>query len=247
MNGYSRGFFGTPTVVKNIIYINVIMFLASLAADQVYHIDLTRVLGMYFVKSDQFHPYQLLTHMFMHGSITHILFNMLGLFFLGQFLEQVWGPKRFLVYYLITGIGAILINESVLAIQYYRVMSHISPDVVQEVLDNGLKYTLDHKAYVDPLAGELQSLLYTPTVGASGAIFGVLLAIGVLFPNMQLMIFPLPIPIKAKFFVAGYAAVELFLAVSQPGSSIAHAAHLGGMIFGYILIRYWRKTTKTLY
>jgi membrane associated rhomboid family serine protease len=140
-----------------------------------------------------------------------------------------------------------LINESVLAIQYYRVVSHISPEVIQEVLDNGLRYTIEHKAYVDPLASELQSLLYTPTVGASGAIFGVLLAIGVLFPNMPLMIFPLPIPIRAKFFVIGYAVVELFLAVSQPGSSIAHAAHLGGMIFGYILIRYWRKTSKTLY
>jgi membrane associated rhomboid family serine protease len=247
MNGYSRGFFGMPPVVKNIIYINILMLLAYYAAGSVFQIDLNRVLGLYFVKSDQFEPYQMLTHMFMHGGIMHLVFNMFALYMFGQILEQVWGPKRFLIYYFVTGLGAMLIHESVLAFQYHKVISSVSPEVLQDVLDNGLKYTLEQKAYVDPLARELQSILYTPTVGASGAVFGVLLAFGVLFPNTQLMLLFPPIPIRAKYFVAGYAAIELYLAVTQPGSSIAHAAHIGGMLFGYILLRIWRKRTNTLY
>ena len=247
MNGYSRGLFGMPPIVKNIIYINILMLLAYYAAGSVFQIDLNRVLGLYFVKSDQFQPYQLITHMFMHGSITHLFFNMFALYMFGQILEQVWGPKRFLTYYLVTGLGAMVIHESVLAFQYYKVISSVSPEIVQDILDNGLRYTLDQKAYVDPSARELQSLLYTPTVGASGAVFGVLLAFGVLFPNTQLMLLFPPIPIRAKYFVMGYAGIELYLAVTQPGSSIAHAAHIGGMIFGYILLRIWKKTTNTLY
>ncbi|MGD0583408.1 MAG: rhomboid family intramembrane serine protease [Bacteroidales bacterium] len=236
-----------PPVVKNIIYINILMLLAYYAAGSVFQIDLNRVLGLYFVKSDQFEPYQMLTHMFMHGGIMHLVFNMFALYMFGQILEQVWGPKRFLIYYFVTGLGAMLIHESVLAFQYHKVISSVSPEVLQDVLDNGLKYTLEQKAYVDPLARELQSILYTPTVGASGAVFGVLLAFGVLFPNTQLMLLFPPIPIRAKYFVAGYAAIELYLAVTQPGSSIAHAAHIGGMLFGYILLRIWRKRTNTLY
>jgi membrane associated rhomboid family serine protease len=247
MNGYSRGFFGMPPIVKNLIYINVLMLLAYYAAGSVFQIDLNRVLGLYFVKSEQFQPYQLLTHMFMHGGIMHLFFNMFALYMFGQILEQVWGPKRFLIYYLVTGLGAMLIHESVLAFQYHKVISAVSPEVLQDVLDNGLRYTLDQKAYVDPVARELQSILYTPTVGASGAVFGVLLAFGVLFPNTQLMLLFPPIPIRAKYFVAGYAAIELYLAVTQPGSSIAHAAHIGGMLFGYILLRIWKKTSNTLY
>ncbi|HVN57615.1 MAG TPA: rhomboid family intramembrane serine protease [Bacteroidales bacterium] len=247
MSGYSRGFFGMPPVVKNIIYINIIMLLALFAARSVFQVDLDRILGVYFFKSDKFEPYQLITHMFMHGNILHLFFNMFAFYMFGQILEQVWGPKRFLIYYLVTGLGAIIIHESVLAIQYYKVMSSITPDLLQDVLDNGLRYTLENKAYIDPAAGQLQSILYTPTVGASGAVFGILLAFGVLFPNTELvLIFP-PIPIKAKYFVAGYAAIELYFAVTQPGDSIAHAAHIGGMIFGYLLIRYWRKTSNTLY
>jgi membrane associated rhomboid family serine protease len=247
MNSYSRGLFGMPPIVKNIIYINILMLLAYYAAGSVFQIDLNRVLGLYFVKSDQFQPYQLITHMFMHGGIAHLFFNMFALYMFGQILEQVWGPKRFLTYYLVTGLGAMLIHESVLAVQYYKVVNSVSPEVLQDVLDNGLRYTLELKAYVDPAARELQSILYTPTVGASGAVFGVLLAFGVLFPNTQLMLLFPPIPIRAKYFVAGYAAIELYLAVTQPGSSIAHAAHIGGMIFGYILLRIWKKTTNTLY
>jgi membrane associated rhomboid family serine protease len=247
MNGYSRGLFGMPPIVKNIIYINILMLLAYYAAGSVFQINLHRVLGLYFVKSDQFQPYQLITHMFMHGDLMHLFFNMFALYMFGQILEQVWGPKRFLIYYLVTGLGAMVIHESVLAIQYYKVINSVSPEVLQDVLDNGLRYAIGQKTYVDPAARELQSLLYTPTIGASGAVFGVLLAFGVLFPNTQLMLLFPPIPIRAKYFVMGYAGIELYLAVTQPGSSIAHAAHIGGMIFGYILLRIWKKTTNTLY
>ncbi|MFN8210679.1 MAG: rhomboid family intramembrane serine protease [Bacteroidales bacterium] len=247
MNGYSRGFFGMPPAVKNLVYINIIMFLAIWTARSAFNIDLNRILGIYFYKSELFRPFQIITHMFMHATLLHLAMNMFALYMFGQILEQVWGPKRFLVYYLVTGLGAMIIHESVLAIQYYKLMGSMSPEGLQEVLDNGLKYTLEGKAYVDQYAGNLQSLLFTPTVGASGAVFGVLLAFGVLFPNTQLMLLFPPIPIKAKYFVAGYGLIELYLAVTQPGSSIAHAAHIGGMIFGYLLIRYWRKTTRTLY
>ena len=242
MNGYSRGFFGMPPVVKNIIYINIIMFLALFTARSVFQIDLDRVLGIYFYKSELFRPYQVITHMFMHANFMHIFMNMFALYMFGSILENVWGPKRFLIYYMVTGIGAIFINQAVMAFEYHRIMSTISPDVLQDVLDNGLS-----KQSYDVSAIPLLTTLYIPTVGASGAVFGVLLAFGVLFPNTELMLLFPPIPIKAKYFVAGYGAIELFLAVSQPGSSVAHAAHVGGMIFGYILIRYWRKTSKTLY
>jgi membrane associated rhomboid family serine protease len=247
MNGNSRGLFGMPPVVKNLIFINILMLLAYYVAGNTLNIDLNQTLGMYFPKSDQFRPIQILTHMFMHAGFTHLFFNMFALYMFGQILEQVWGPKRFFIYYIVTGLGAMVIHEAVIAVQYARVMNIISPEQLQEVLDNGHKYLLQGKGYLDPVMKELQSILYTPTVGASGAVFGVLLAFGVLFPNTQLMLLFPPIPIKAKYFVAIYGGIELYLAVTQPGSSIAHAAHLGGMLFGYILIRYWRKTSNTLF
>jgi membrane associated rhomboid family serine protease len=247
MNGYSRGFSGMPPVVKNIIFINILMLLAYYAAGSVFQVDLNRLLGIYFIKSELFRPFQIISHMFMHGGLWHLFFNMFALYMFGQVLEQVWGPKRFLIYYLVTGLGAMLIHETVIAFQYYRIMNVITPEQLQEVLDNGLNYLSQGKGYIDPAMKELQSILYTPTVGASGAVFGVLLAFGVLFPNTQLMLLFPPIPIRAKYFVMIYGGIELYLAVTQPGSSIAHAAHIGGMLFGYILIRIWRKTSNTLY
>jgi membrane associated rhomboid family serine protease len=148
---------------------------------------------------------------------------------------------------MVCGLGAAFVHESVIMFQYNKIMSTISPDQLQLVLNDGAAYLNEGKVFTNETMKDLQMLLNVPTVGASGAIFGVLLAFGVLFPNTQLMLLFPPIPIKAKYFVIGYGAIELYLAVTQPGSNIAHAAHLGGMLFGYILIRYWRKTTKTLY
>jgi membrane associated rhomboid family serine protease len=148
---------------------------------------------------------------------------------------------------MVCGLGAAFVHESVIMFQYNKIMSSISPDQLQLVLNDGAAYLNEGKVFTNETMKDLQILLNVPTVGASGAIFGVLLAFGVLFPNTQLMLLFPPIPIKAKYFVLGYGAIELYLAVTQPGSNIAHAAHLGGMLFGYILIRYWRKTTTTLY
>jgi membrane associated rhomboid family serine protease len=247
MNGYGRGLFGLPPVVKNIIMLNVLMLLAYYAVSSVFGVDLNSILGLYFPKSEQFKPIQILTHMFMHANFWHIFFNMYALYIFGGVLENVWGPKRFLIYYIICGLGAALTHESVIFLQYNHLVQSMSPDNLQAVLSEGTAYFHQGKVFSDPDMQNLQILLNTPTVGASGAIFGVLLAFGVLFPNTQLMLLFPPIPIKAKYLVAGYGAIELYLAVTQPGSNIAHAAHLGGMLFGYILIRYWRKTTNTLY
>ena len=247
MNGFGRGFLGLPPVVKNIILINIIMWLADLTVKSVFGMDLTMILGLYFPKSEHFLPLQLVSHMFMHGGFWHLFFNMYALFMFGQVLEQVWGPKRFFIYYMVCGLGAAFVHETVILFQYEKLMNVIGPDQLQLVLDEGTGYFREGKVFTDEAMKSLQLILNTPTVGASGAVFGILLAFGVLFPNTQLMLIFPPLPIKAKYFVLAYGGIELYLAVTQPGSNIAHAAHLGGMLFGYILIRYWRKTTNTLY
>ncbi|MEE4215900.1 MAG: rhomboid family intramembrane serine protease [Bacteroidales bacterium] len=247
MNTFGRGFSGMPPVVKNLILINVIMLLAMYTAGGVFGIDLNSTLGLYFPKSDHFRPYQVISHMFMHGGIGHLFFNMFALFMFGRVLESVWGPKRFFIYYFVSGLGAALTHEVVMAIQYANLAGSVSPEQLQMVLERGSEILRSGRNFTDPDMGQLNRLLNTPTVGASGAVFGILLAFGMLFPNTQLMLLFPPIPIKAKWFVIGYGAIELYFAISQPGSNIAHAAHLGGMIFGYILIKIWKKTTNTLY
>ncbi len=247
MNGYGGGFFSLPPVVKNIIMINVLMLLSYFAAAGVFDINLNAILGLYFPKSEHFMPLQIVTHIFMHGGLWHLFFNMYALFIFGQILEMTWGPKRFFIYYMVCGLGAALIHETVISVQYFNLMKVMDPDQVQMVLEEGAALFNEGKVYSNEYMKDLQLLLNTPTVGASGAVFGILLAFGVLFPNTQLMLLIPPMPIKAKYFVLIYGAIELYLAVTQPGSNIAHAAHLGGMFFGYLLIRYWRKTTNTLY
>jgi membrane associated rhomboid family serine protease len=247
MNGFGRGFLGMPPVVKNLIFINIIMLLAYYAVGSVFDINLNSTLGLYFPLSEQFKPIQIITHMFLHGGVWHLVFNMFALYMFGQVLEQVWGPKRFLIYYFVCGLGAVVIHESVIAFQYFHLANMLSPENLQLVLNEGTAAYNKGLGFGNQTMDSLEILLNTPTVGASGAIFGVLLAFGVLFPNTQLMLLFPPIPIKAKYFVMIYGGIELYLAITQPGASIAHAAHLGGMLFGYILIRYWRKTTNTLY
>jgi membrane associated rhomboid family serine protease len=247
MNGYGRGFFALPPVVKNIIMINILMLLAYYTVRSVFGVDLNGILGLYFPLSDSFKPLQILTHMFMHANFWHLFFNMYALYIFGMVLERVWGPKRFFIYYMVTGLGAALVHETVIAFEYNKLMNLLNPDQIQLVINEGATYINEGQVFTDPAMKDLQILLNTPTVGASGAIFGVLLAFGMLFPNTQLMLLFPPIPIKAKYFVIAYGVIELSLAITQPGSNIAHAAHLGGMLFGYFLIRYWQKTTKTLY
>ncbi len=219
-----------PTVTKNLIIINVLVFFGTLVAQR-YGIDLANYLGLHFFLASDFNPAQLITYMFMHGGFSHIFFNMFAVFMFGPILEQTWGPKRFLFYYILCGIGAGLIQEGV---QYIQYITELSQHTEVNLIGYGI-------IYMD------QYLNMMTTVGASGAVYAILLAFGMLYPNNQLFIFPLPFPIKAKFFVIGYATIELWAGLANSaGDNVAHFAHLGGMLFGLILILYWRKKVKTM-
>jgi Uncharacterized membrane protein (homolog of Drosophila rhomboid) len=214
-----------PPVTKNLIIINVLFFLGGVVATR-YGIDLSSYLGLHFFMASDFNPAQLISYMFMHGGFTHLFFNMFAVWMFGRILEQIWGPKKFLFYYIACGIGAGLIQELVQYIQYAVQLS------AYDKVDLG-------EGMIVPMA---QYLNLMNTVGASGAVYAILLAFGMLFPNEKMFIIPIPFPIKAKYFVAGYAIIELMEGIANnPADNVAHFAHLGGMIFGFILIMYWRK------
>ena len=213
----------TPPVTKNLIIINILCFFAAIVAEK-YGVDLNDVLGLHYFESDKFRLYQLFTYMFMHSGFEHIFFNMFAVWMFGRTLEQVMGSKRFLTYYLVCGIGAGLVQEVVQYIQYTTVMSQY------DSVNTGLA--------IIPMEEYLNLMT---TVGASGAVYGILLAFGMMFPNTSMFVFPLPFPIKAKFFVIGYAVIEVLMGFGSSGDGVAHFAHLGGMIFGFLLITYWRK------
>ncbi len=234
-----------PPVVKNLIIVNAIMLFATYIL-QMRGIDLVDILGLHYVQSPEFNLYQLVTHMFMHGGLMHLVFNMFALWMFGRVLESVWGPRRFFVFYFVTGIGAAIFYSFVNFIEFQYIASKMTPEAVQMVMTNGAEVLSQGKNYVD-LAGKLNLILNVPTVGASGAVFGILLGFGMLFPNTQLMLLFPPIPIKAKYFVMGYGAIELFSGITNTGGNIAHFAHLGGMLFGFILIKYWNKTSNKFY
>lgn len=231
---------GIPAITKNLLAINVLMFLALLVAER-HGIDLNAILGLHLFMSEDFQPYQLVTYMFMHGSITHLFFNMFALYMFGRTLEYMWGAKRFLVYYLVAGVGAALVQEAVCIVRYNALVSNMSPQDVELVLMYGLDALHQGKNFIDPSLGTLNLVLNSTTVGASGAIYAILLGFGMLFPNEQMFVFPIPFPIRAKYFVLGYAVIELYLGVSGTADGVAHFAHLGGMLFGLLLILYWRK------
>ena len=214
-----------PTITKNLLIINVLMFVATFVFQRG-GIDLNDVLGLHFFMASEFHLYQLLTYMFMHGGLQHIFFNMFALWMFGCVVENVWGPKKFLFYYISCGIGAGLIQELVQYISYFVIDDLGSYEYVNL---NGVSVTVDY--YLNQLT----------TVGASGAIYGILLAFGMLFPEERIFIFPLPVPIKAKWFILAYVAIELFSALGTSGDGVAQFAHLGGMLFGFLMIRYWQK------
>ena len=243
---YRPTFGNIPVVVKNLIIVNVLMLLITFVLERM-GIDLYTHLGLFFPLSEKFRLHQIFTHMFMHGGLTHLFFNMFALYMFGRVLESVWGPKRFLTFYLVTGIGAAVLHTAVNFIEYYHTVSQLSPEQIAHVKEIGYGIWAEGKNFSEPLAGKLNMILNIPTVGASGAVFGILLGFGMLFPNTQLMLLFPPIPIKAKYFVMGYGAIELYLGFSQPGSNVAHFAHLGGMLFGYFMIKYWNKNSKRFY
>ena len=212
-----------PPITKNLLIINVLCCLGAFAARK-HGVDLNDILGLHFFMASDFKPFQLVTYMFMHADFQHLFFNMFAVWMFGRTLEMVLGPKRFLTYYIVCGIGAGLVQELIQYLEYAIKLSHY------DGVNTGVA--------VIPMAEYLNLMT---TVGASGAVFGILLAFGMLFPNSQMFVFPLPFPIKAKFFVIGYAVIELFAGLGSSGDGIAHFAHLGGMIFGLVLILYWRK------
>lgn len=244
MNGR---FSGIPLVVKNLLIINILVLLAGFALKNSMGIDLNRIFGLYYFQSELFKPYQLVTHMFMHGGLAHLFFNMFALWMFGRVLESVWGGKRFFIYYFVTGIGAALLHTFVNFIHIQSIMANLTPDQIAMVKTEGYALWASQRNYLDEGMAALNMALNIPTVGASGAVFGVLLAFGMLFPNTQLMLLIPPIPIKAKYFVIIYGAIELYLGLTQPGSNIAHFAHLGGMLFGFILIKFWNKKTTSFF
>ncbi|MFO7789938.1 MAG: rhomboid family intramembrane serine protease [Bacteroidales bacterium] len=237
----SSPFSNLPPVVKNLLLINIAMFLLLVLVQMIYKVDLNMYLGLYQPQSEAFKPYQLVTHMFMHGGLAHIFFNMFALFMFGRVLEQVWGGKRFLTYYLVTGFGAALLHMLVGYLQVQNLLSDLPADALDKVKTEGLEALRAGKNYSHPAMAKLNAALNTPTIGASGAVFGLLLAFGMLFPDARLMLLFPPIPIRAKYFVIGYGVLELYLGLTQQGSNVAHFAHLGGMLFGIILIYLWKK------
>lgn len=232
-----------PTVTKNLLAINVLMFLALLVAEK-QGVDLNSVLGLHLFASEGFQPYQLVTYMFMHASVTHLFFNMFALYMFGRTLEYMWGAKRFLVYYLVAGIGAALVQEAIGMVRYHEALNGMSPLDVELVLSRGFDALREGKNFVNPQLAHLNVVLNSTTVGASGAIYAILLGFGMLFPEERMFVFPIPFPIKAKYFVMGYVVIELYLGVSGSADGVAHFAHLGGMLFGFILILFWRNKGK---
>ncbi|MFC2114007.1 rhomboid family intramembrane serine protease [Bacteroidota bacterium] len=253
MSRYSPGSFQIlPPVVKNLLIINVIFFVAKIIAAR-FSIDLDDILGLHYFGSEKFKPFQLITYMFMHGNFTHILFNMFALWMFGYAIENFMGPKRFFIYYMVTGVGAALLHYGIYYLEMRPLMSLFDAyfanpgDMgIQAQLGNALSpyfqhgFDISNINYQDVIDAKTAILNAPVVVGASGAVFGILLAFGMMFPNSVIYLY-FAIPVKAKYFVIVYGLLEIYFGISGGGqSNVAHFAHVGGMIFGFILLKYWR-------
>ena len=240
-----------PQVTKNLLILNVLLFILS-------HvligkgIDLGQYLGAHYFNSAFFQPYQIITHMFMHSlnDFTHILFNMLLLVMFGSHLERLWGPKRFFIFYFASGLGAIVLYNSIGVWELMELKnSLIGMGYDMEVLNNKVTNGyFDKIELLTPESGtDLQrfvDLTYSNMIGASGALFGVLAGFGVLFPNTQLMLLFPPIPIKAKYLIGAYLLFEIYSSIKVMNDQVAHLAHVGGAIVGIIIVLVWRRTDR---
>lgn len=234
----------TP-VVKNLLIINVLFFIAQFMIPQVMN-----GLALYPINSEAFEPWQIATHFFMHSTqgIFHILFNMFAVVLFGTHLERTWGPKRFLIYYLATAMGAAALHLLVGYLRIKNIEASLSHEELQYFMQEGHKAWLEGKNFVDPVLGNLNRMYHMPVLGASGAVFGILVAFGYLFPNTELMLLFPPIPIKAKWLAIGYAAVEIYLGfANNPNDNVAHFAHLGGALVGIIMVLIWQRNKKRFY
>ena len=232
-----------PDIVKQLIIINVLFFLGSMSLGNAAY-DL---LALHYTQNPKFAPWQVLTHMFMHGSINHILFNMFGLWMFGGTLAQMWGRNKFLFFYLSTGLGAAALQLGINYFQISTIMGQLveagySATALTETLQSGQYNTAWSNVISQAELSQLLTSFNMSMVGASGALYGILVAFAFLFPNTELMIIFLPIPIKAKYFVPILLASDLFFGFSSYSlGPIAHFAHLGGAVTGYIMMWYWKK------
>ncbi|MGM0479439.1 MAG: rhomboid family intramembrane serine protease [Bacteroidota bacterium] len=246
-----------PPVVKNLLLLNVIMFIVSWLG-QAQGIPMIQLLGGYVFNSPYFEPYQLVTHFFMHAGLFHIFFNMFALVIFGSALEQVWGPKRFFIFYVATAVGAFLLHQIIGYIEVKNIEEQLYAAGYNDLyklqdqiaaLKNG-----EISSFAPPVSGtnhlieQYMAGISVPVVGASGAVYGVLVGFGYLFPNTQLMLLFPPIPIKAKWLVIIMVGIALFNSIQRnPGDNIAHLAHLGGAIVGFILVFIWQKNKRKFY
>lgn len=290
MTGFGSGRTQTlPPIVKNIIIINCILALLQFVLIKA-GIDLADILGLHYWRSDLFKPWQLITHMFMHGSalsvemtIMHLFSNMFGLWMFGSILENTWGSKKFLTFYLICGLGAAILHLSVLHYEYSQIENAFNayqqnptldqfglfiqkwignavadPDRINNILrawnnnpgstslsNQSIQWVYEYLHGYNANGIHIKGIYDEATVGASGAVFGVLFAFGFLYPNTPLMMIFIPIPIKAKYFIAFYALFELYAGVrNSAGDNVAHFAHLGGMLVAYIILKIWSRNNK---
>ncbi|MET3978435.1 membrane associated rhomboid family serine protease [Mucilaginibacter sp. UYP25] len=224
-------FANMPPVVKNLLIINILFFIATYALAKL--IDLNALFAAYYPLAPAFRPWQIITYMFMHGGLTHILFNMFALYSFGPMLEYTLGSKKFFNYYFITGIGAYVLYMVVQAVQIHALTGAFTiphPELEASYFNYGGPEN----------AQKLYGIMNFPMLGASGAIFGILVGFAMLFPNLEMMIMFIPVPIKAKYVVIGYIAIELFTGIGRfAGDNVAHFAHLGGALFGFLLIKLW--------
>jgi len=220
----------TP-VIKNLLIVNIVFFLGSEFVPIAYN-----YLPVFYPDSPYFKVWQIITHMFMHANLGHIFFNMFSLVIFGPMIEQVLGPKRFLNFYLISGIGAWLLQMGVQGVEIFNATGSFFP----------LHHSLDLSTLNTSNPGLVQEVYTSRMLGASGAIYGVLLAFAYLFPNIPLQFLFIPVPIKAKYMIGGYILIEIYMSLSRPGDSVAHLAHVGGALFGYLLLKLW-KIRKGIY
>ena len=224
-----------PPVVKNLVIINALFFLATIVLEG-RGINLYYYLGLFYIDSPFFKPYQLATHFFMHGGFFHLFFNMFALIVFGAHLERMWGPKRFLTFYFLTAIGASVLHMTVMWLEVYNLVGTAFPGYEEGMIVESAEMS------------HAWDIMKIPTVGASGAIYGLIAAFAMLFPNTQLMLLFPPIPIKAKWLALGLAALAVYQGwKSADGDSVAHFAHLGGMIFGFIIVKIWQRNKNNFY
>lgn len=232
MNGYNQSPFANITpVVKNLLIINVLFFIGTYALANIIP-GVLELLPVYYFNSPKFRVWEIITYMFMHGGLTHIFFNMFALFSFGPILEYAMGSKKFFNLYFLCGIGGVLCNFAVQAYEVHAIAGSIT------ISHPELQATFDQYG---PLGDKLGAIYYGRTVGASGAIFGLLVAFGMMYPNLELMIMFIPVPIKAKYIIPVYIIIELFMGYEQfAWDPVAHFAHLGGALIGFIMVKIWR-------